>query len=138
MNTDLVKSLKELIDTSVDTILFPVKTGNKINIGSYSIKESDGSYSIKCYKSNSVVAQTHTKAAAIAIAKSLAKNKSVPTARILELDKVAAKHRNDCIFYQYTLRKTKNQTKWEATWTRFDISIQKQQDAINKIKQFIL
>lgn len=138
MNTELVKSLKELIDTSIDTVLFPVKTGNKINIGSYSIKESNGIFSIKCYKSNSVVAQTHTKAAAIAIAKSLAKNKNVPTSRILELDKVAAKHRNDCIFYRHTMSKTKNLVKWEATWTRFDISIQKQQDAINEIKQFIL
>ena len=138
MNVDLVKSLKELIDTSVDTILFPVKTGNKINIGSYSIKESKGIYSVKCYKSNSVVAQTYTKAAAIAIAKSLAKNRPVPTTHILELDKIVAKHRNDCIFYQHTLKNSKNQIRWEATLNRFDISIQKQQDAIDKIKQFIL
>ena len=138
MNTDLVKSLKELVDTSIDTVLFPVKTGNKINIGSYSIKESKGTFSVKCYKSNSVVAKTYTKAAAIAIAKSLAKNKKVPTDRILELDKVVAKHRNDCIFYKHTLRTTQNPVKYETTWNRFDISIQKQQDAINKIKQFIL
>lgn len=138
MNTDLISQLKEFVDSSVDTVLFPVKTGNKINIGSYSIKESKGIFSIKCYKSKSIVAQTYTKAAAIAIAKSLSKNKESITSNIIELDNVAGKHRNDCVFYRHTLKKTKNEVTRETTMCRFDISNQKQQEAIDKIKQYIL
>ena len=138
MNTNFINQLKDLVDSSVDTVLFPVKTGNKINIGSYSIKQSRGTFSIKCYKSKDIVAQTYTKAAAIAIAKSLAKNKQSVTVNIIELDKIAAKHGNDCIFYRHTLKKTTNQIIRDTTLNRFDISIQKQQDAIDKIKQYIL
>ena len=39
--------LKEFVDNNVDTVLFPVKDRNRINIGSYSIKQSKGMYSIK-------------------------------------------------------------------------------------------
>ena len=138
MNIDIVYQLKDFVDSSVDTVLFPVKTKNRINIGSYSIKETKGIFTIKCYKSKSIVAQTYTKAAAIAIAKSLSKNKNGITPNIIELDKVAGKHRNDCVFYRYTLKKTKNQLTRETTMYRFEISHQKQQEAIDKIKQYIL
>ena len=66
--------LKEFVDNNVNTVLFPVKTKDRINIGSYSIKPTRGMYSIKCYKTNEVVAKTYTKAAALAIAKNLNKN----------------------------------------------------------------
>ena len=77
MTTSTAEILKEFVDNNVNTVLFPVKTKDRINIGSYSIKPTRGMYSIKCYKTNEVVAKTYTKAAALAIAKNLNKNLNV-------------------------------------------------------------
>ena len=127
--------LRQLLEKPLDPTLFPVKEGNKINIGSYSIRFQNGMYSIKCYKSNKIITETFTKTAAVAAAKNLSKNKSIT--RILELDDIAAKHRTDCLFYRHTLSKTSNHQKWETTWVRYDISKTSEQAAIDKIKQFI-
>jgi len=135
MNKNLAESLKQLVDTTLDPALFPVKDGKIINIGSYSIKYYCGTYKIKSYKTGNIVASTYTKAAALAVAKMLNKNKSIDS--ILSLDDIAAKHRTDCIFYNHILEKTDNPIKFDSTLTRYDISMQKQEDAIEKIKQFI-
>ena len=132
-----VDSLKNLVDNAeIDPTMFPVKSGNRINIGSYSIKDSDGTYSIKSYKSNKIVAHTYTKAGALAAAKLLAKNKSIE--EVLILDNQAAKYRNDCMFYKHTMQVTDNPVKWETTWVRYDIAKAHQDAALNKIKKFIL
>jgi hypothetical protein len=128
-------TLKELVDSSVDTVLFPVKKNGRINIGSYSIKFSKGEYSVKCYRTNTVVATTITKAAALAIAKRLNKNKSIDN--IIELDNKVAKHKNDCMFYKYTIDHTTNEVKREVTQTRYDISKHYECVTVDKIKQFL-
>jgi hypothetical protein len=135
MTNTPAQALKELVDSSIDTVLFPVKKGNRINIGSYSIKYSKGEYSVKCYRTNTVVAKTFTKAAALAIAKRLNKKQSIE--QILELDDTAAKHHTDCIFYNYTMNTTKNDVKREVTQTRYDISKHHEHVTLGKIKQFI-
>lgn len=135
INEKFSSEFKELLQKPLDPTLFPVKTGDRINIGSYSIRCQDGMYSIKSYKSNKIIAETFTKTAAVAAAKCLNKDKDIST--ILKLDDIAAKHRTDCLFYKHTLKKTTNNLKWEATWVRYDISKTAEQNAINKIKQFI-
>jgi hypothetical protein len=132
-----VQKLKDLVDHSkLDPTMFPVKTGNRINIGSYSIKENDIGYTVKSYKSNKIVAHTDTKAAALAVAKLMSKNK--PIGEVLMLDKVASKYKTDCVFYKYTMKVTSSKEKWESTWIRYDIAKAKQESAIEKIKKFIL
>lgn len=134
--TEIANTLKEFVDNSVDTVLFPVKKDKRINIGSYSIMRSRGLYSIKCYRTNEVVAITYTKAGALACAKQLNKNKSIKD--ILELDKIAVKHQNDCMFYRYTIEHTDNDIKREIILTRYDISKNFEENIVQKIKQFIL
>jgi hypothetical protein len=136
MTTSTAEILKEFVDNNVDTVLFPVKTKDRINIGSYSIKPSKGMYSIKSYKTNEVVAQTYTKAAALAIAKLLNKKQSVDN--ILRLDDVAAKHKTDCIFYRYTINTTDSELKRDITQCRYDIARACERTVIDEIKQFIL
>ena len=135
MTNSAANTLKNFVDSSVDTVLFPVKKNGTINIGSYSVKFSKGLYSVKCYRSNKVIAITATKAAALAIAKRLNKNK--PIDGILELDEIAAKHKNDCMFYEYTITHTKNEVTREVTQTRYDISKHYEHVTVNKIKQFL-
>ena len=136
MTTNTAEILKEFVDNNINTVLFPVKSKNRINIGSYSIKPTRGIYSIKCYKTNEVVAQTYTKAAALAIAKLLNKKQSVDN--ILRLDDVAAKHKTDCIFYRYTINTTDSELKRDITQCRYDIARACERTVLEEIKQFIL
>lgn len=137
MNNDLVKSFQGIVE-KVDPVLFPVTNGEKINIGSYSIRPCNrGGYLIKSYKTNAIVAETYSKAAAVAIAKTLSKNKNY-LKKILELDHVIEKHQVDCMFYKYTMKKTNNPVKYETTAYRYDISKQKTREARAKINKFIL
>lgn len=131
------KQLLELIEKNYDPSLFPVQKGNKINIGSYSILPTDAGYKVKCYKTNSIIAVTYTKHAALAIAKSLTK-KNNAVKRIMELDAIIAKHHVDCIFYKNTIKKTKSMTMLESTLFRYDISKQKTNEAKEQLNKFIL
>ena len=133
--TNAAETLKELVYSNIDTVLFPVKKGNRINIGSYSIKYSRGEYSIKCYRTNSVVATTFSKAAALAIAKRLNKNERIE--HILDLDHFVAKHASDCMFYEHTMNTTTSDVKREVTQTRYDISKAHERVTLDKIKKFI-
>lgn len=133
--TNAAETLKEFVDSKIDTVLFPVKKGNRINIGSYSIKYAKGEYSIKCYRTNNIVATTFTKAAALAIAKRLNKNQSI--ANILDLDHFVEKHANDSIFYKYTMDTTTSEVKREVTQTRYDIAKAHERVTLDKIKRFI-
>lgn len=135
MNKDLVKTFKGIVD-NVDPTLFPVTRGNKINIGSYSIKPVNNGYLVKSYITNEIIAETYSKSAAIAIARTLSKKQNF-LRQILDLDKVVRKHDIDCVFYEYTLKVTKNPIKYESTYYRYDISKQKTKEAKEKISRFI-
>jgi len=137
MNEHLEHGLKELLESPIDPSLFPVKKGNKINIGSYSIVKRRDDYSIKDYKTETIVAHTYSKAAAIAIAKNLAK-KHNKTEQILKLDREYSKHDIDCKFYQHIIKVTKDETQRDIVGTRFDISIFRADLVKQKIESYIL
>jgi len=131
------EKLKELLAKDVDPTYFPVKKGNRINIGSYSVTKTSDGYSVKSYKSNRIIAITYSKTAAIAIAKNITKRKDI-LEKVMELDKIIAKHTNDCIFYKHTMRVTKNAIKFESTAMRYDIAKQTAHDAKEKLNRFIM
>lgn len=136
-NTKLAKALKNLVDFKLNVDTFPVQSGSRINIGSYSIKPVKEGWSVLNYKNQEIVAVTYTKAAALAIAKNLAKNKDIKR-QVLDLDKLIAKHHIDCMFYAHTMKKTTSFEKYESIVNRYDISKQIETDARDKIKSFIL
>jgi hypothetical protein len=139
-NENLANNLKQLFDKEVsnNSGLFPVQSGTRINIGSYSIKPlKTGGWSVMSYKTGNIVADTYTKVAALAIAKNLSKNRNV-CKKVIELDKIVAKHHIDCQFYQYTMKVTSNPVRYESTVNRYDISKAIEQAAREKIKTFIL
>lgn len=129
--------LKKLFKNNIDPSMFPVQRGDKINIGSYSIAKTDNGYSVKSYVSNSIIASTFTKTAAVAIAKSLTK-KNNALHKILTLDKVIEKNAMDCLFYAHTMKVTKNPLKYESTAYRYDISKELEKNARAKLNKFIL
>lgn len=133
---NLAKTLSDLVDKELRNEALPVKSGNRINIGSYSIKPTKEGYSIMSYKSNAVVAVTYSKHAALAIAKTLNKDKKL-ISNIMELDKVVAKHNIDCMFYNHILRNTKNDIMYGSTINRYEISKSYEEEARNKLKAYI-
>jgi len=138
MKPEVASKLKNLIDsTPIEPYLFPVKKGNRINIGSYSIARTKHGYSVKSYKSNAIVAETFTKDAAIAIAKSLAKGKNIKIRTILEIDEHMAKHMNDCMFYKHSLDKTKDAQRFDILTVRYDMSSDIVAADKTKLQQFI-
>lgn len=138
MTANVVTELQKLLDNvPIEPYMFPVKKGNRINIGSYSVAPTKDGYSVKSYKSNLIVANTYTKDAAIAIAKNLAKKKNIKIDDILEIDSHLAKHLVDCMFYAHALKKAKDPTRQDILATRYDISSAKIADDKVKLKQFI-
>lgn len=137
-NIELVREkLKQLIEQDIDPVYFPIKKGNKINIGSYSVAQTRDGYSVKDYKTNTIIALTFSKTAAVAIAKNLSKRKDIID-KVMELDKVIQKNTIDCEFYRHTMKVTDNPVRYQSTCNRYDVSLQRTKDAKEKLQKFIL
>lgn len=138
MTTNVVTELQRLLDTApIEPYMFPVKKGNRINIGSYSVASTKEGYSVKSYKSNIIVANTYSKDAAIAIAKNLAKGKNIKIEKILEIDDHLAKHQIDCMFYKHSLEKATDPERQSVLEIRYEISSTHVENDKTKLKQFI-
>lgn len=138
MTANIVTELQKLLDTTlIEPYMFPIKKGNRINIGSYSIAPTKEGYSVKSYKSNHIIANTYTKDAAIAIAKNLAKKKNIKIETILEIDSHIAKHQVDCMFYSHSIKKATDPERQDILATRYDISNAIIENDKTKLKQFI-
>jgi hypothetical protein len=139
-NKNLANNLKQLLDKEVtnNSGLFPVQSGSRINIGSYSIKPlKTGGWSVMSYKTSDIIAKTYTKVAALAIAKNLSKKKDIRR-KVMELDKVIQKHHIDCQFYEYTMKVTSSSVRYESTANRHAVSKAIEENARNQLKMFIL
>ena len=136
INKRIIKDLQEIIEANLDPSMFPYKKGNSIRIGKIVIRESRAGYLVYDIESNSQIAKTFCKTAAVAIAKSITKNRS-NVQRVLELDKLIEKYYNDCVFYKYTINKTKDDFKREITINRYEIAKSMTSDAKRRLDSFI-
>jgi hypothetical protein len=136
----LFKDLEELLNTSIDPSLFPYKKGNSIRIGKYVVRSSKKNNKHKVFdcENNVMIADTFTKASAIALAKSLAQNKrNSVVSQILEIDKNIQKWYNDCVFHNHTLHVTTDEFKADIAAVRYDIARQKTDTARSELDKYI-
>ena len=122
---DLIQELSDLINKNVDAADFPYKKGNSIRIGAYAIRKKKNNYIVIDCMTNKIIEQCFSKAAAIALAKRLAKgkgNEHPTTQEIMNLDNKLSKNYIDCIFYSYTIKNTKDEFKKSATRDRYEIA----------------
>jgi len=118
----LIKDLEEILNESLDSSYFPYQKGNSIRIGKYAVRTNKkGFYSVFNCETNAYIAETFSKTAAVALARSLSKGKN-NTNEIIKLDKEVQKWYNDCVFYKHTISVTKDCTKRDVTLTRYDIA----------------
>jgi hypothetical protein len=135
INKQILKELQEIIEDNLDPSMFPYKKGNSIRIGRFVIRESRAGFLVYDIESNTQVAKTFCKTAAVALAKTLHKGRN--PSRVLDLDRVIEKHYNDCVFYKHTIRKTKDEFKKEITTVRYEIAKSITSDAKKRLDSFI-
>lgn len=135
--TKLLADLEEILKVNIDPTMFPYVKGNSIRIGKFVVRSSkNGFYKIFDCESNKVIYQTFCKSSAIALAKNLAKDKKDANT-ILKIDKEIQKWYNDCVFYRYTMNRTKDDFKRDITQTRYDIARDQTDRARHKLERFI-
>lgn len=135
-NTILIKELEELIHKGLEAVPLPVQKGNSIRIKNYIIRQSKNGYLVYCTENNKQVARVFCKASAIAIAKNLASGKNI-VEDVLNLDFLIQKNVNDAIFYENTIKKTKDPLVRATREVRYDIALADSQVAKDRLEKFI-
>lgn len=135
-NEQLAKDLDDLVN-KIDPTLFPYKKGNSIRIGSYAIRSNKFGFN-KVYdvKENCLIAETHFKTSAVALAKSLSKGES-RVQKIISLDREMQKWFNDCVFYKHNMKKTKDYIKYDVLSMRYDQAKDKTSDLKRELDKYI-
>lgn len=137
INEKVLKDLEDMINGTVDPVLFPYQKGNSIRIGSYVIRcNKKGFYKVYDCSKNVLVTETFCKTSAVALAKSLSLGKTEVKA-IKEIDKNIQKWYNDCVFYRHTIQVTKDHFKREVTETRYNIAKHKTSEAKHQLDKYI-
>lgn len=135
--TKLIRDLEDLLAVSVDPAYFPYQKGNSIRIGKYVVRENKrGFFRIFDCERNSQVAETFCKTSALALAKSLASGID-HRSKILYLDREIEKWYNDCVFYKYNIKVTKDYDRRDILEMRYDIAKRRTADAKQQLDRII-
>jgi len=131
----IVDEIQALIDKPTDPTLFPVEKKGRILVGRYSVKKTPTGYTI--YNENKqVVAYLETKIAAVALAKMLNKPRS-SRQEIERLDRMIAKHTQDCVFYDQVFKSTDDKERRQNLDMKLWHARSKILDAEDKLETFI-
>lgn len=132
----LAKDLDEILNRVIDHTLFPYVKGNSIRIKQYAVRKSKAGYLIYDCKSNAQVQKTFSKAAALALAKTKAQGYNYEK-NIMDWDSVIEKYFNDALFYNHTMKVSKDDMKREIAETRYDIAKTKVLNYKTKLEKII-
>lgn len=132
----ILRELEEILNANIDPVLFPYKKGNSIRIGKFVVRSSKGLHKLFDCEENAMVAETFSKTAALALAKTLSRG-AFKTDSILDLDKNIQKWYNDCVFYNHTLKKTTDCIKQDVISVRYDIARQNVDNAKRELDKYI-
>lgn len=133
----IIKRINLLLDKEIKNLNIPVVTDNTIVISYVKIVSIQEGYEIINCKTNKLIGFTHSKAAALALAKSTLGNEKREKEIIL-LDTIVEKNDNDKIFYNYTIKKTKNKITKFSTKNRREIAIKNSFNARKALQAMIL
>ena len=135
---DLVKELETLINNKIDTTYFPYVKGKSIRIGHIIVRETRAQFFLVFdTKENKEVAKMFCKTGAVALARSIVKNRTEAVDKIKRLDFTISKNYTDAIFYRHTIKVTKDDVKREIAEMRYEIAASATQDAKDKLDTFI-
>lgn len=136
LDSDTVDTIIHFIDQNASKYTIPYKHGNTILIGNYAIRYSNEEYLIFDCKTNKMIDQTFSRAAAIAIAKNLDNNTDIK--KIHQLDSTLQKNYLDSVFYKNIIKKTKDSNIRAIREARLQQSVEKTQMAYSSLEHFVL
>lgn len=134
----LLNEFEELFERSTDKVLLPYEKGNTIRIGDYAViyAQKQNSYKIRNVKEDILLMETFSKAAAIALAVTMANNRG-KTKELLDLDKIIQKNYMDGVFFKHTIKVTKDDARRFSAITRYEIAKQKTKDARSRVENIL-
>jgi len=135
MTSDLIETIDELA-TAV-ALDIPYENKGKIHIKHTLIQPSKRGYVVFDTAEKKKLAETFSKAGAIAAAKSNNVKDLESFKKIITLDRTLQKYYNDALFYRNTIRKTKDEFKKDYTIVRFEIACDKVNSLRNAIEKFV-
>jgi hypothetical protein len=135
MTSNLIETIEELAEAVALDI--PYENKGKIHIKRTLIQPSKRGYVVFDTAEKKKLAETFSKAGAIAAAKANNANNFDAVKEIIMLDKTLQKYYNDALFYRHTIRKTKDKFKKEYTIIRFEIACDKVNSLRNAIEKFV-
>jgi len=141
MTSELAKRLEHLINSKIKEYPLPVVKGNSIRIKNYVVRFSKKAGWLVYDCENSVqVGRFFAKSAALAYAKVLSSsdNNNWSLQNIKKLDDQLSKHYQDCVFYNHSMKNTKDMTRYDVLATRFDISYDIAYDVKSQLDDIIL
>ena len=135
-NDQIIKDLEEILNGQLDHTMFPYKKGNSIRIGKYVVRSSKVAHKIFDLEDNSMIAETFSKSAAVALVRSISRG-CEGQENILNIDKDIQKWYNDCIFYKHIMSTSKDEIKLDITETRLEIARDKTNSARESLDKYI-
>ena len=136
---NLLSDLEQIVNASIDPAMFPYKKGNSIRVGKYAVRTTRHGHKIFDCESNCMIAETFSKTAALALAKSSSQEHSNARSMdvILNVDRCIQKWYNDCIFYKHIMSTSKDEIKLDITETRLEIARDKTNSARESLDKYI-
>lgn len=138
-NLNLAKELEYLINNALDTSDFPYVKGKSIRIKHIIVRETKvGFYLVFDTKENKEIGKMFCKTSAIALAKSVAKDRGYQAIKnIRHLDDVIEKNYNDALFHKHMIKKSSDNTRRFVALTRYEIAATRTREAKEELDRYI-
>lgn len=137
LSPKIAQELEYLINKNLDTSFFPYVKGKSVRVGHIIVRETKvGFFLVFDTKENKEIAKMFCKTAALALAKSILKNRN-QIKKIKELDRYIEKHYNDAVFHKHTMKVTKDDTRHFVAETRYDIAAARTKNAKEELDRII-
>ena len=136
---NLLIDLEQIVNASIDPAMFPYKKGNSIRVGKYAVRTTQHGHKIFDCESNCMIAETFSKTAALALAKSSSKEHSDTRSMdvILDVDRCIQKWYNDCVFYRNTMTNSSDPIRSDVAANRYDIARTETERARRQLDKYI-
>ena len=135
-NKTLAKDLEAIIESGLNSVVFPYKKGNSLRIRHMVVRESKNGYLVYDAKENKQIARTFCKTSAVAIAKNKALGIDI-LKEAMQFDKIIEKNFNDALFYKHAIRSAKEEIVRDSRRVRLDIAIDRTRWAKTHLDRFI-
>lgn len=118
----IAEDILRLIDTEAHRLCVPLQQGHGVQIKHMLVQDNDEGFSVSDSHSNRHIADTFSKIAALAIAKSLAEGITDATAHILKIDAQIQQKYNDCVHFKHTMYHTVDEDRKLSAEIRYDVA----------------